>query len=370
MRIVRGKYAEAKVFADIVDVLALEQIARLCDQPFAKGSKIRVMPDAHPGAGCTIGTTMTVRDRIVPNLVGVDIGCGMETVRLAERDVDLRALDRFIRLAIPSGFRVRESPHVYTEELDLQALRARDRVTMDRALRSVGTLGGGNHFIELDRDAEGSLYLVVHSGSRHLGLEIAHAYQEAAAERVRARGETDIPRDLAYADGPLFDDYVHDMRIAQEFARLNRRALVDAITGGLALTVLDRFTTAHNYLDTEAMILRKGAVSAKKGERILVPINMRDGSLVCEGKGNRDWNCSAPHGAGRLFSRKEAIRRFTLDEYRHSMEAVWSSSVNRGTIDECPMAYKPVSAIEDAIAETATVVARLTPVYNFKAAGD
>ena len=309
---VKGAYADAKVFTDQVDDQSLAQVQTLCDQAFVAGSKIRLMPDVHAGAGCTIGTTMTITDKVVPNLVGVDIGCGMETVRLRQRDLDLAALDAFIKKHIPVGFCVRNAPHPYMEQLNLRTLRCAKSITMSRAIRSIGTLGGGNHFIEVDRDDDGNLYLVVHSGSRHPGLEVAQYYQalawrdlaqergqalDAAIAKLKASGRRQeiqalvadfsaknkdlVPKALAYVSGSHLEDYLHDMRLMQRFAELNRHAMVDTLIEGLGLDVEDRFTTIHNYIDLEARILRKGSVSARAGERLLIPINMRDGSLIC-----------------------------------------------------------------------------------------
>jgi RNA-splicing ligase RtcB len=358
------------------------------------------MPDVHAGKGCTIGTTMTVADKIVPGMVGVDIGCGMETVRLAEREIDYEALDRLIRREVPSGREVRKAPHPLSTEIDLDKLCCARGVNLERAQRSIGTLGGGNHFIEVDRSEGGELYLVVHSGSRHIGTEVADRYQDEAyktlcgdskrqieetiaklksegrereiadtIKRLKAdtRREWAIPKDLAYADGRLFDDYIHDMKIIQRFAVLNRRAMTEVILSGMGLTEAERFTTIHNYIDTDTMILRKGAVSAKAGERLLIPINMRDGSLICVGKGNDDWNQSAPHGAGRLMSRKAAFAALSMDEYAAEMRGIYTTSVNRDTLDESPMAYKSIDEIVSRIAPTAEIVERVRPTYNFKA---
>lgn len=395
---IKGKYNEAKIFTDLADSASLAQVQELCNQEFAAGSRIRLMPDIHAGAGCTIGTTMTIRDKVVPNLVGVDIGCGMETVRLRESRVEMQKLDRLIREKIPSGFEIRKEPHRYAEEIDLSELACAAHVNLPRAEKSIGTLGGGNHFIEIDRDEEGNLYLVVHSGSRHLGVEVAKYYQEEGYKilnrsddasvkemigRMKAEGRqkeiqkerkklkntkrTDIPKALAYVSGELFDRYIHDMKIVQRFAALNRQAMTDEILRGMKLHAEERFTTIHNYIDTDSMILRKGAVSARKGEQLLIPVNMRDGSLICVGKGNEDWNCSAPHGAGRLMSRAEAKQSFTVSEFKKQMENVYTTSVNRETLDECPMAYKGMENILDNIGPTAGVVRMIRPVYNFKA---
>ena len=395
---VSGKYNQAKIFTDVVDQASIAQVIELCNQEFTVGSRIRLMPDVHAGAGCTVGTTMTITDRVVPNLVGVDIGCGMETARLREDHLELQRLDKLIRERIPSGFAVRSAAHRYADQIDLEELCCFRHIQMLRAEKSIGTLGGGNHFIEVDRDEEGQLYVVIHSGSRRLGLEVAKYYQEegykvlnqtdqASLDRLiaemRAAGRqkdiqkelkrrksqklTRIPRPLAYVAGELFDQYIHDMKLVQHFARLNRQAMLDEIVKGMKLHVEEQFTTIHNYIDTDAMILRKGAVSAKAGEQLLIPINMRDGSLLCVGKGNEDWNCSAPHGAGRLMSRGEAKQSFTVSEFKKQMEGIYSTSVGRSTLDECPMAYKGMADILDNIGPTAEVVKVIRPIYNFKA---
>lgn len=396
-----GKYNQAKIFTDVVDQASIAQVIELCNQEFTAGSRIRLMPDVHAGAGCTVGTTMTITDRVVPNLVGVDIGCGMETARLREDHLELQKLDKLIREKIPSGFAVRSAVHRYADQIDLEELCCFRHIQMLRAEKSIGTLGGGNHFIEVDRDEEGQLYVVIHSGSRRLGLEVAKYYQEegykvlnqtdqASLDRLiaemRAAGRqkdiqkelkrrksqklTRIPRPLAYVAGELFDQYIHDMKLVQHFARLNRQAMLDEIVKGMKLHVEEQFTTIHNYIDTDAMILRKGAVSARAGERLLIPINMRDGSLLCVGKGNEDWNCSAPHGAGRLMSRGEAKQSFTVSEFKKQMEGIYSTSVGRSTLDECPMAYKGMADILDNIGPTAEVVKVIQPIYNFKAGED
>ena len=395
---IRGKYNEARIFTDVADSASIAQIQQLCDQEFAAGSRIRLMPDIHAGAGCTIGTTMTITDKVVPNLVGVDIGCGMETIRIREKRLELQKLDRLIREKIPSGFSIREKAHRYFSQINLNELCCARHADLLRAERSIGTLGGGNHFIEADRDDEGNLYIVVHSGSRHLGVEVAGYYQEAgyrmlnraddaSAEaliaRMKAEGRkkeiqkelkklknqkrTSIPKALAYVSGELFEQYIHDMKIVQHFAMLNRQAMMDEIVGGMKLHVEEQFATIHNYIDTDAMILRKGAVSARAGERLLIPINMRDGSLLCVGRGNEDWNCSAPHGAGRLMSRADARQSFTVSEFKKQMAGIYTTSVSRATLDECPMAYKGMQDILDNIGPTAEVVKIIRPIYNFKA---
>ena len=318
MQEVKGKYNTAKVFTDVIDETSLKQIQLLCNQEFTAGEKIRLMPDVHAGAGCTIGTTMTIKDKIVPTLVGVDIGCGMETL-VIHKDSDVAknfngaVLDKIIRKNIPCGFDIRKKPHNFVSEVEWNKVKG--KYTKNRAILSLGTLGGGNHFIEADKDDEGNLYIVVHSGSRHAGLEIAEYYQEMAWNQLNGKTKADlysmiaelmatgrqseieekriemnaqiktaIPKDLAYVSGYLFDDYINDMKIMQHFASLNRKAMIDSISIGLRIKkedLIEQFTTIHNYIDIENMILRKGAVSAKKGEKLLIPINMRDGSLVC-----------------------------------------------------------------------------------------
>ena len=401
MKEIHGKFTDAVVFTDVVEEEALEQIRVLCDQAFTEGTKIRIMPDVHAGAGCTIGTTMTVTDKIVPNLVGVDIGCGMLTVCLGRQDLPLDRLDDLIYKRIPAGFNIRNSVHPVNGEIDLTQLRCYRQINHDRARLSLGTLGGGNHFIEADTDEEGNRYLVVHTGSRHLGVEVASWYQKtgyqelirnsvdlpALIEKMKREGRTreiagmvrkvkaldrpnrDIPPALAYVEGQLFEDYIHDMKLVQKFARLNRRTIMEMLLEGLDLHAEDCFDTIHNYIETETMILRKGAVSAKAGERLLIPINMRDGSLICLGRGNSDWNYSAPHGAGRLFSRKAAKERFSVNEFAKEMKGIYTTSVSADTLDEAPMCYKDMKDIVGNIGPTADVISVIRPIYNFKAAG-
>lgn len=405
MQEVKGEYNTAKVFTDVIDETSLKQIQLLCNQEFTAGEKIRLMPDVHAGAGCTIGTTMTIKDKIVPNLVGVDIGCGMETL-VIHKDSDVAknfsgaVLDKIIRKNIPCGFDIRKKPHDFVSEVEWNKVKG--KFTKNRAILSLGTLGGGNHFIEADKDDEGNLYIVVHSGSRHAGLEIAEYYQEMAWNQLNQKTKADlnsmiaelkatgrqseieekriemnaqiktaIPKDLAYVSGYLFDDYINDMKIMQHFAALNRKAMIDSISIGLRIKkedLIEQFTTIHNYIDIENMILRKGAVSAKKGEKLLIPINMRDGSLVCIGKGNEDWNCSAPHGAGRVMSRMKAKRQLRMEEFKAQMSGIYSTTVSKETLDEAPMAYKTMDDIVNNINPTAHIEKIIKPIFNFKAA--
>lgn len=371
----QGKYGQAKVFTDVVDADSISQVINLLNQPYIQGSRVRMMPDIHAGAGCTIGTTMTVGDKICPNLVGVDIGCGMETIRIKEKRLELQSLDKLIRREIPSGFAIRDKTHRYSEQVRLEDLCCVKHIKLDRARNSIGTLGGGNHFIEANQDEDGNIYLVIHSGSRHLGMEIAEHYLDAgyrALEADRSRtNQPAVPRALAYVEGALMEQYLHDMQIAQQFAHWNRKAMMDVIVKGMGLHVVEQFTTVHNYIDMESRILRKGAVSARAGEKLLIPINMRDGSLICVGKGNEDWNYSAPHGAGRLMSRSAAKTSFTVSEFKKQMQGIFTTSVNQSTLDECPMAYKSMEDIVENIDPTADIQSIIRPIYNFKAgAGD
>ncbi len=395
---IKGKVNTAVCYAKVIEDEAIRQIQRICDYPMAEGSRIRIMPDVHAGKGCTIGTTMTITDKAVPNVVGVDIGCGMYTVRLEQREIDLERLDEAAHY-IPSGKRAWESRQ---ERFDLTELRCfRELKETPYLERSLGTLGGGNHFVEIDEAADGTKYLVVHSGSRNLGKQVAEYYQQLAidlnkgkeeyfarrdaliaeykaAGRRReiqkalkalhwSRRETTIPEDLCFVYGKYLEDYLFDVEICQRFARRSREKMAEILTARSGLTPLEAFHTIHNYIDTEEMILRKGAIAAHKGEKVLIPINMRDGSVLAVGKGNPEWNCSAPHGAGRIMSRTAARASLDLAEYRREMAGVYSTSVSEATIDEAPMAYKSLADILDVIEETVRVIEVLKPIYNFKA---
>lgn len=397
----KGQHNTARVFTDTLEKGARQQILALCDMEQFADSTIRVMPDVHAGMGSTIGTTMTIRDKVVPGMVGVDIGCGMETVRLSVTQPDLKQLDNIIRRHIPSGRDIRREEHPYNQRIDLTQLKCGDQVNIPRARRSIGTLGGGNHFIEIGRDEEDRLWLVVHSGSRHLGHEVAMLYQrkgfdalcgvdpqehQALIRRLKSKGKEKqidrqlkrlrrqaaakcpIPRDMAWVEGQAMRDYLHDMALVQRFAVINRQAMIEVILRHMDWQEEERFTTTHNYIDLKTMILRKGAVSAQAGERLLIPINMRDGSLICRGLGNPDWNHSAPHGAGRLMSRTEAKAVLSMDAYRQTMAGVYTTSVSEATLDEAPMAYKDEQHILRHISPTAEVLHRVRPIYNYKAA--
>ena len=357
---VKGRYGTARVFSKIRDEKAVEQIQTLMDQPFVEGSRVRIMPDYHWGAGCTIGFTAGLGEYVVPNLVGVDIGCGMYVESLGKQDIDLKSFDRIVH-EIPAGFNswkqaVQDAPF-------MRKLLCFDEIKSSVIDRQVGTLGGGNHFIELGRDEKtDEIFLVIHSGSRNIGKQVADHYQKLAEKTCQA----DVPRPLKYLKGDLAERYLHDMRLCQEYASLNRQTMGKHIYRRFGIGG-PTFQTIHNYINASDNIIRKGAVSAKKGEKLIIPMNMRDGSLICVGKGNPDWNNSAPHGAGRLYGRKEAMRILNLSDFRASMRDVYSSTVDRDTLDEAPMAYKPTEEIIEAIQDTVVVESQLKPIYNFKA---
>ena len=395
---IKGKVSTAICYAKVIEEEAVEQIRRMCDYEFTAGSRIRIMPDVHAGKGCTIGTTMTIADKAVPNVVGVDIGCGMYTVDLGRAEIDMKEMDAAAHF-IPSGYDVWEGRQ---ERFDLTGLRCYRELRDSRRLeRSLGTLGGGNHFIEIDLAADGTKYLIIHSGSRNLGKQVADLYQRLAVDlntgkeeyfvkrdaliaEYKASGrraEIDgalkelrwnkrrgtIPEDLYFVYGKYLDDYLRDVEICQRFARRNRERMAEIIVGRLGLEAGAAFHTVHNYIDTGEMILRKGAIAAHKGEKVLIPINMRDGSVLAIGKGNPEWNDSAPHGAGRTMSRTAAKARLDMDEYRREMAGVYTTSVSESTLDEAPMAYKSLDDIVGAIRESVDVVEVLKPIYNFKA---
>ena len=395
---IKGQVNTAICFAKIIEDEAIEQIRRMCDYEFTAGSQIRIMPDVHAGKGCTIGTTMTVKDKAVPNIVGVDIGCGMYTVNLGQVEIDMEQMDGAAHF-IPSGLNVWEGRKERFDLLDLRCYRGLKDAR--RLERSLGTLGGGNHFVEIDQSADGTKYLVIHSGSRNLGKQVAEFYQRLAIDlskgkeeyfarrdaliaEYKAAGrrkeiekalkelrweehESTIPEDLCFVYGQYLEDYLHDVEICQRFARRSREFMAEIILQRLGIEAVNAFHTIHNYIDTDEMILRKGAIAAHKGEKVLIPINMRDGSVLAIGKGNPDWNYSAPHGAGRIMSRTAAKENLDLDEYRREMAGIYTTSVNEATLDEAPMAYKSLSDIIDVIQESVDVIEVLKPIYNFKA---
>lgn len=396
-----GKFNTAICYTDTLEDTAYAQIQSVCNENAFKDSKIRIMPDVHAGKGCTIGTTMTIIDKVVPNMVGVDIGCGMYTVVLGKVDIDFEKFDEAAHF-IPCGRNVWEGRQ---ERFDLSVLKCyRNLKDTKRLERSLGTLGGGNHFIEIDVDENGNKYIVIHSGSRNLGTQVAEFYQKIAVdlnlgkedyykqrdEIIRTYKEQgrrseiqatlkalekefeakvpSMPRELCYLYGTFMEDYLHDINICQQFAKRNREKMAEVLLERTGLVALESFQTIHNYIDVDEKILRKGSVSAKQGEKLLIPINMRDGSLICIGKGNPDWNYSAPHGAGRIMSRSAAFERLTMEEYQKEMAGIYTTCVNTSTLDESPMAYKNMDEIVANIEPTAEIIAHIKPIYNFKAA--
>jgi len=392
---INGRFTNAKIFAQTALQTAVDQIQELTDQAFMAGTKVRIMPDYHAGKGCVIGTTIQLQDRVVPNLVGIDVGCGVFVAQLDVTTVDFAQLDAIIRTYVPSGQDIHKevSPSRHFVEFEGKQFRA-SGLKDDYTNLSLGTLGGGNHFIELAKDEDDQHYLLIHTGSRYVGAKVANWHQKRAYENLRREDLTEkieamkqqgrqqeiqsmiqaykeqtpfVPKDLSYLEGEAFHDYIHDMKIAQQFARMNRWTIAETIAKQMDWHFTDTFDTIHNYIDTETMTLRKGAVRANKDEKLVIPMNMRDGSLICIGKGNAEWNYSAPHGAGRMFSRRAAKKALNMADFKDTMQGIWTTSVNEETLDEAPMAYKPMTEITSAIRETVDIVKVIKPVYNFKA---
>ena len=392
---------DLKIFTDNIEQTALDQIHTLLAQKPFRDCKIRIMPDVHAGAGCVIGFTADLGDKVIPNIVGVDIGCGMRVVSLGKAAVDFEKLDRLIRRKIPSGRDVHSDP---VRDFDLDPLFCRAALkSPSRLVNSVGTLGGGNHFIEIDKDEAGNSYLVIHTGSRNLGKQVADLYQRLAietlkgdhtdkkeaiaalVEQYKAAGQerkiagalrrlkkeikpaADIPNELCYLEGEDREHYLHDMKLCQEFAVLNRTAIAEIILEGMAWEPGETFESIHNYIDHRNNIVRKGAIAAYQGQKVLIPLNMRDGCIIGIGKGNEDWNCSAPHGAGRVLSRSKAKETISMEAYKASMAGIFTTSVNPDTLDESPMAYKPSEEIIRLVRDTVEIERIIKPVYNFKA---
>ena len=400
---IKGNVNTAICYAKVVEEEAIEQIRRMCDYELTEGCQIRIMPDVHAGKGCTVGTTMTISGKACPNIVGVDIGCGMYTVKLADREIDFAKVDEAAHF-IPSGMGVWEGRQ---ERFDLESLRCyRQLKDTKRLERSLGTLGGGNHFIEIEVSKDGTYYLIIHSGSRNLGKQVAEIYQQLAVDlhmgkedyfrqrdeiikTYKAEGrrseiqkalkelqdnyetqQLEVPADICWLYGTFLEDYLHDVEICQTFARRSREKMAEIILQRTGMTAVEAFHTIHNYIDTDEMILRKGAIAAHEGEKVLIPLNMRDGSVIAVGRGNPEWNYSAPHGAGRLMSRTKAKEALSMEAYKEAMAGIYTTSVNEKTLDEAPMAYKSIDAIIDVIADTVDIIDIMKPVYNFKASGD
>jgi len=402
---ITGTNSIALVYANELEYSAQEQLQLLCDQPFTQDCNIRVMPDVHAGAGCVIGFTAQVTDWVIPNIVGVDIGCGMLTIELGTEEIDFAEIDSLIHKHVPAGKNIHEGRLIRFPKLQ-ELFCYRNLHETKRIERSIGSLGGGNHFIEIAKDNSNAKYLIIHTGSRNLGTQVAQYYQDLAYELLSGKDryydardhliaeykstgrrheiqtalkdlatkftlmEPAIPKSLCYLTGKYKQQYLHDMQICQQYATLNRKTIANIILEKYFATTLSdttHFETIHNYIDLDHNIIRKGAISAQLGETVLIPLNMRDGSLICVGKGNPDWNYSAPHGAGRLYSRTTAFKKFQLDEFIEQTKDVYSTSITEKTIDESPMAYKDKSAIIDHITPTVDIIKYITPIYNFKA---
>ena len=367
MKIVKGIYAEAKIFTDDVEVYAEAQVKMICDNQVAEGSKIRLMPDIHPGKVGPIGLSMTVTDKVIPQLLGVDIGCGMTCVKLNKNTAEFQKLDRVIRENVPSGFAIRKEPHHMAEEFLFKKLHCARHLNRQKAERSLGTLGGGNHFIELNKGEDGSLYLVVHTGSRHLGEEVAEYYTKLANASLKEQG-LEVPYYMSWLEGEEKEAYAEDVQTVQDYAELNRQIIVREILKGMKWKAQEQFSVAHNYLDASGM-LRKGAIAAEKGARVIIPANMRDGVILGIGLGNEDWNNSAPHGSGRRLKREDVKSRYTVSDFKKEMKGIYSSCVGADTLDEAPFAYRSLAEIAEQIGDTVQITEVLKPVYNYKAGG-
>lgn len=378
MKTINGVYASANIFTTnnaetAIDDYALAQLQMLCDNETAAGCQIRVMPDVHPGKVGTIGLTMTIGSTIMPNLVGIDIGCGMTLAQIKGKKIEFQKLDTVIRDNIPTGFRIRKKPHRFAGEFDFTRLYCHEHIRKEKAVLSLGTLGGGNHFLEVDKDEQGNLYVVIHSGSRHLGKEVTEYYLKKGEQALKGQGIL-LPYELTYLEGRLMEEYLHDLQVVTDFAQLNREIILDELVKGMKWKLSDTYSCIHNYVDMSeqtlntfhAPILRKGAISAQQGEHIIIPINMRDGILLGIGLGNADWNCSAPHGAGRIMKREEVKTSFTVSAFKAAMKGVYSSCIGKDTLDEAPFAYRSINDITEVIGDTVTIDQVIRPVYNYK----
>ena len=378
MEMIKGAYTSAQIYttnnqSTAIDSYALAQIRMICDQESSQGCRIRIMPDVHPGKVGTIGLTMTVGKRIMPNLIGIDIGCGMTLARIKNRKIEYQKLDTVIRESVPSGFAIRTKVHHFADSFDLSRLKCCNHIRSGKTLLSLGSLGSGNHFIEADIDNEGNLYVVIHSGSRHLGKEVTEYYLNEGQNYLKSRNIT-LPYELTWLEGSLMENYLHDLQIVQKFASLNRAVILDELIKGMKWKILDIYECIHNYVDASpetietfgSAMLRKGAISAKSGEKVIIPINMRDGIILGTGLGNADWNCSAPHGAGRILKREDVRNHFTVSSFRSEMKGIYTSCINKDTLDEAPFAYRSLRDITNVIGSTVTINQILKPIYNFK----
>ena len=379
MKTIKGAYTSAQIFTTknketAIDQYAISQLQMICDQESSKGCRIRVMPDVHPGKVGTIGLTMTIGEKILPNLIGIDIGCGMTLAQIKGKKLEYQKLDTVIRNSVPSGFGIRAKVHRFADEFDFDALRCANHIHTDKARLSLGSLGSGNHFIEADKDVNGNLYIVIHTGSRHLGKEVTEHYLNEGQKYLKAKG-IKVPYELTWLEGELMNAYLHDLQIVQQFASLNRRIILDELVKGMKWKVIDSYECIHNYVDASketintfgSAMLRKGAISAKKKEQVIIPINMRDGIILGTGLRNTKWNCSAPHGSGRIMKREDVKNSFTVSSFKSEMKGIYTSCIGKDTLDEAPFAYRPIDEITEVISDTVTINKIIRPVYNFKA---
>ena len=382
METIKGAYTSAQIFSTknqqtAIDPYAIAQLQMICNQESSAGCRIRVMPDVHPGKVGTIGLTMTIGEKIMPGLIGIDIGCGMTLAQIKGKKIEYQKLDTIIRDCVPSGFHIRTKAHRFADSFDFDALRCRQHIRTEKAFLSLGSLGGGNHFIEADQDEDGNLYLVIHSGSRHLGKEVTEHYLNEGQKLLKAKGMA-IPYEITWLDGALMEDYLHDLQLVQQFASLNREIILNELVKGMKWKILDSYECIHNYVDASeetlsafgAPMLRKGAISAKAGEKVIIPIHMRDGILLGTGLGNTEWNCSAPHGSGRIMKREDVKNNFTVSSFKSAMKGIYSGCIGKDTLDEAPFAYRSMEEILEVIGDTVTVDHIIRPVFNFKAGGN
>ncbi len=379
-KVITGAYTTAQIYTakeSGIDQYAEAQLQMICDQPASEGCRIRVMPDVHPGKVGTIGLTMTIGDKIMPNLIGIDIGCGMTLAEIKGKKIEFQKLDSVIRDNVPTGFNIRSKAHRMADAFDFSELRCASHIRTEKAVLSLGTLGGGNHFIEADKDDDGSLYVVIHSGSRHLGKEVTEYYLNEGQKYLKNKG-INIPYEITWLEGELMQDYIHDLVIVQKYASLNREIILAELLKGMKWKVLDSYECIHNYVDTldetmrlfDAPMLRKGAISAKKDEKVIIPINMRDGIILGTGLGNVDWNTSAPHGSGRIMMREDVKSHFTVSSYKSEMKGIYTSCICKETLDEAPFAYRAIDEIAGVIGETVQIDKVIRPIYNYKDKGE
>lgn len=380
MEIIKGAYTSAQIFTtknNAIDQYAVAQLQMICDQSASEGCRIRVMPDVHPGKVGTIGLTMTIGEKIMPNLIGIDIGCGMTLAQIKGKKIEFQKLDTVIRDNIPSGFNVRNKAHHLAEKFDFSELRCASHIRTEKAVHSLGTLGGGNHFMEADKDEDGNLYIVIHSGSRHLGKEVTEYYLDEGQKYLKSKG-IEIPYEITWLEGELMQDYIHDLGVVQKYASLNREIILAELLKGMKWKVVDSYECIHNYVDASeetlklfgTPMLRKGAISAKKDEKVIIPINMRDGIILATGLGNEEWNTSAPHGSGRIMKREDVKSHFTVSSYKSEMKGIYTSCVCKETLDEAPFAYRAIDEIVEVIGDTVQIDKVIRPIFNYKDKGE